>query len=234
MFQTRKTIAPFKRFPTQDRRRIRVGRLHNIVNERRAAQLTVCRQFHEFFYVARTGKSGGKRRRFGQLMLRSAYKVGWLKGWLGRQDSNLGMSVPKTDALPLGDAPSRAPFPAARKLRDFQLQSSSTAVDAENVAIRPGKAQPPPAGRPGDSVFPRAMQWPVGMFSPSVAGQAQTPLRAAPSAVIGGRLVSADRSVAQPGRALSSGGRGRVFESPHSDHFFPYDFRMSGTSFPAA
>jgi hypothetical protein len=27
------------------------------------------------------------------------------KGWLGRQDSNLGMSVPKTDALPLGDAP---------------------------------------------------------------------------------------------------------------------------------
>lgn len=24
--------------------------------------------------------------------------------WLGRQDSNLGMSVPKTDALPLGDA----------------------------------------------------------------------------------------------------------------------------------
>lgn len=25
--------------------------------------------------------------------------------WLGRQDSNLGMSVPKTDALPLGDAP---------------------------------------------------------------------------------------------------------------------------------
>jgi hypothetical protein len=28
-----------------------------------------------------------------------------LKSWLGRQDSNLGMSVPKTDALPLGDAP---------------------------------------------------------------------------------------------------------------------------------
>jgi hypothetical protein len=27
------------------------------------------------------------------------------KQWLGRQDSNLGMSVPKTDALPLGDAP---------------------------------------------------------------------------------------------------------------------------------
>ena len=26
--------------------------------------------------------------------------------WLGRQDSNLGMAVPKTAALPLGDAPS--------------------------------------------------------------------------------------------------------------------------------
>src|SRR4051812_30276381 len=25
--------------------------------------------------------------------------------WLGRQDSNLGMAVPKTAALPLGDAP---------------------------------------------------------------------------------------------------------------------------------
>jgi hypothetical protein len=27
------------------------------------------------------------------------------KRWLGRQDSNLGMPVPKTGALPLGDAP---------------------------------------------------------------------------------------------------------------------------------
>ena len=29
--------------------------------------------------------------------------------WLGRQDSNLGMAVPKTAALPLGDAPAVAP-----------------------------------------------------------------------------------------------------------------------------
>src|SRR5690606_27137279 len=28
-----------------------------------------------------------------------------LRGWLGRQDSNLGMAVPKTAALPLGHAP---------------------------------------------------------------------------------------------------------------------------------
>lgn len=31
--------------------------------------------------------------------------------WLGRQDSNLGMSVPKTDALPLGDAPTAGACP---------------------------------------------------------------------------------------------------------------------------
>ena len=30
-----------------------------------------------------------------------------MKKWLGRQGSNLGMSEPKTDALPLGDAPTR-------------------------------------------------------------------------------------------------------------------------------
>ena len=41
---------------------------------------------------------------------------GPLKDWLGRQDSNLGMSVPKTDALPLGDAPTAGLVPAARGL----------------------------------------------------------------------------------------------------------------------
>lgn len=34
---------------------------------------------------------------------------GLVEMWLGRQDSNLGMSVPKTDALPLGDAPTDRP-----------------------------------------------------------------------------------------------------------------------------
>ncbi len=49
------------------------------------------------------------------------------KYWLGRQDSNLGMSVPKTDALPLGDAPTcwrRAPFlrrPASRGAGEIAL-----------------------------------------------------------------------------------------------------------------
>ena len=36
---------------------------------------------------------------------RSVRDVFFAEGWLGRQDSNLGMSIPKTDALPLGDAP---------------------------------------------------------------------------------------------------------------------------------
>ena len=31
------------------------------------------------------------------------------EGWLGRQDSNLRMPVPKTGALPLGDAPAVSP-----------------------------------------------------------------------------------------------------------------------------
>jgi hypothetical protein len=29
--------------------------------------------------------------------------------WLGCQDSNLGMAIPKTAALPLGDTPTRSP-----------------------------------------------------------------------------------------------------------------------------
>jgi site-specific DNA recombinase len=37
--------------------------------------------------------------------LRNRQKKTESANWLGRQDSNLGMSVPKTDALPLGDAP---------------------------------------------------------------------------------------------------------------------------------
>ena len=35
------------------------------------------------------------------------------RSWLGREGSNLRMSVPKTDALPLGDAPTAAVFRGA-------------------------------------------------------------------------------------------------------------------------
>ena len=33
------------------------------------------------------------------------YGLVWCKSWLGRRDSNPRMPVPKTGALPLGDAP---------------------------------------------------------------------------------------------------------------------------------
>ena len=48
---------------------------------------------------------------------------------MGRQDSNLGMAVPKTAALPLGDAPMTKHFQAkwihlaTRKMRPTKLQS---------------------------------------------------------------------------------------------------------------
>lgn len=44
------------------------------------------------------GGSENSRRITGRLRIKGV--------WLGRQDSNLGMAVPKTAALPLGDAPS--------------------------------------------------------------------------------------------------------------------------------
>ena len=39
------------------------------------------------------------------------------KSWLGRQDSNLRMLIPKTSALPLGDAPSPVPRPRRLPVR---------------------------------------------------------------------------------------------------------------------
>jgi hypothetical protein len=43
--------------------------------------------------------------RRGLAILSDQVEVSTRKCWLGRQDSNLGMPVPKTGALPLGDAP---------------------------------------------------------------------------------------------------------------------------------
>ena len=52
----------------------------------------------------------------------------------------------------------------------------------------------------------------------NAATEAESPQR--PVAAKGGkRLYRARRSVAQPGRALASGARGRRFKSSHSDHF---------------
>jgi hypothetical protein len=37
--------------------------------------------------------------------------------WLGRQDSNLGMAVPKTAALPLGYAPTKTAISGHRRVK---------------------------------------------------------------------------------------------------------------------
>lgn len=65
----------------------------------------------------------------------------------------------------------------------------------------------------------------------TAAAAAPQPARPSAAARAGGRQALAGRrtghyttpgrSVAQPGRALPSGGRGRAFESPHSDQFSP-------------
>lgn len=52
--------------------------------------------------------------------------------WLGRQDSNLGLSVPKTDALPLGYAPTAGNMPAARGL----IGRADGKLNAENSKAR--------------------------------------------------------------------------------------------------
>ena len=51
-------------------------------------------------------------------------REGWLFYWLGWQDSNLRMSAPKADALPLGDTPIRffAFGKAICKIKIFYLQ----------------------------------------------------------------------------------------------------------------
>ena len=41
--------------------------------------------------------------------------------WLGRQDSNLRMPVPKTGALPLGDAPAGVPAGALKAAGERRL-----------------------------------------------------------------------------------------------------------------
>ena len=53
------------------------------------------------------------------------------RNWLGRQDSNLGMAVPKTAALPLGDAPAAAHRAGSRRLgnwREFAKRKMAASV----------------------------------------------------------------------------------------------------------
>jgi hypothetical protein len=55
---------------------------------------------------------GGLRHQTGAIggAIRSSLSGTLRPAWLGRQDSNLRMPVPKTGALPLGYAPMRAPI----------------------------------------------------------------------------------------------------------------------------
>src|SRR5690348_17876807 len=62
--------------------------------------------------------------------------------WLGRQDSNLRMPVPKTGALPLGDAPAGVPADAGKRglyRRGGELEVSSDRI----VARLAGDRHPP-------------------------------------------------------------------------------------------
>ncbi len=123
------------------------------------------------------------------------------KGWLGREDSNLRMAVPKTAALPLGDAPIGPPGHALT--RTGQIRGKARKNGPESVGH--------PVEVAHHSASLRATQ----------RGKKTLCTRPCPPAVKGLYLrLFTCRSVAQPGRALSSGGRGRWFESTRSDHVF--------------
>jgi hypothetical protein len=65
------------------------------------------------------------------------------EGWLGRQDSNLGMAVPKTAALPLGDAPMRRPeIPVWNRGVRFGGRSLTGCV----ARAKPSRYKPRPVG----------------------------------------------------------------------------------------
>ncbi len=64
--------------------------------------------------------------------------------WLGWQDSNLRMPVPKTGALPLGDTPAALPDvdqevrPYSRRKSDGNRAFAEKSVDMMHPAIRVG------------------------------------------------------------------------------------------------
>ena len=138
-----------------------------------------------------------------------------VSAWLGRQDSNLGMAVPKTAALPLGDAPLLSGSAVYIKRPDwtgnlaFKLRQrswSGRACRPRQRGAGPGRARAPlPEGRLNKAELSGAL----------------------PLAALRGRRYNAAsrcilkcRSVAQSGSALRSGRRGRRFKSCHSDHQF--------------
>ncbi len=59
-----------------------------------------------------------------------------IKKWLGREDSNLRMPVPKTGALPLGYAPLHANVCVGFNLRRLHFNSFAVLVDDRLLNIR--------------------------------------------------------------------------------------------------
>ena len=140
------------------------------------------------------------------------------RNWLGRQDSNLGMSVPKTDALPLGDAPTGSASSGGGALHSHlggsmqcpfavRLQMPSAAACSYLIT-----------GRSRSTRSSGPARWKTEKYAKLHSG-VFVALRAQEEAVISRASV---RSIAQPGRAPSSGGGGRKFESCYSDHSFPH------------
>ena len=126
-------------------------------------------------------------------------------GWLGRQDSNLGMAESKSAALPLGDAP-------------MAWDVTSKGQDCNPIARRGPSTEP--------LIFARRVRS-LAVALPKNAGYKHAvcpyPVMADERQWFSRQWLSScveSRSVAQPGRALRSGRRGRRFKSCHSDHSF--------------
>ncbi len=133
------------------------------------------------------------------------------KIWLGRLDSNQRMAIPKTAALPLGYAPTQS---ASTNGAAFELQAPVCAeVGVNSRALKPPVvatvsrrdmlAHPSGPQRQSQDEAPPASRVPLPN---PIAIQRRAPYAMRPV-----------RSIAQLGRALSSGGRGRRFESSYSD-----------------
>jgi hypothetical protein len=114
-------------------------------------------------------------------------------GWLGRKGSNLRMLESKSSALPLGDAP--------------KLWSGRDHIEGVTGFQRGENAERHPSNARKCLRF-----WLVA--APKGHRYKGAPARQAVKAV------RHNRRVAQPGRALRSGRRGRRFESSLSDHLF--------------
>ena len=120
--------------------------------------------------------------------------------WLGRKGSNLRMLESKSSALPLGDAPTvRGGTPGADPYKASRPHPQTGFESRQN---------------PPDSICCVPV---AGAGGHGYKGASRRE-GVAPFALV--------RRVAQPGRALRSGRRGRRFESSLSDQFFPANTKL--------